>query len=76
MQQKGFGPPANFFKTIDGKIYALVQTADGGTRALVCRDGSWVRGDYIGASWVSNFLTRNEAISLIGLKAVKALPKK
>ncbi len=74
MQQKGIGSQ-NFLKTFDGEIYAVVQTADGEGKALFRWDGSWVRADYIEASWVSNFLTRDEAISLIGLKAVKALPK-
>jgi hypothetical protein len=75
MQQKGIDPPPHFLKTFDGEIYSLAPTPDSGARALVWRNESWVIGDSIGASWVSSFLTRGEAISSIGRKAVEVLSK-
>jgi hypothetical protein len=59
----------------EGEIFALAPASDGGAAGWVWRDGSWVPGGYVGASWDGISLSRDEVISLIGRAAVEALPK-
>ena len=74
MKQKAIDSLPIFYKS-KGEIFAQAPTSDGGAAYWVWRDGSWTSVCFVGAFRRGNSLSRDEAISLIGHKAVESLPE-